>query len=173
MNKEVRKHIISIMIVSAFLIVTTTCVYMPKHNSILASVAFLNNIKNFYMEDLSDGVLLKNASPIKDEEGMKTDAYKFKVVNNSNRNITYNIMFRNKVEDESIKLANKYLRYTLSTSDDTVVPNTLPENNILASVTIPPHSEQVYEFRMWLDYDCDNDAFGKAFKGSIEIMEIK
>ena len=172
MKKEIKRSIIYLILVSTFLIVSTTCVYMPKHDKLLASVAFLNNIKNFYMEDLSDGVLLKNASPIKDEEGIKTNAYKFKVVNNSNRNITYNITFKNKVEDESIRLANKYLRYTLSTSDENIIPNTLPEDNILLSVTIPPHSEQVYEFRMWLDYDCDNDAFGKAFKGAIEIIEI-
>ena len=171
MNKEFRKHIISIVIVSIFLVVSTTCIYMPKRESLLSSVAFLNNVKNFHMEDLSGGVMLKNASPIKDSEGMKQDPYKFKVVNNTNRNITYNIIFKNTVDDESIKLDNKYLRYTLSTSEEEQTPNTLPEDSILVTVTIPPHSEQVYEFRVWLDYDCDNDAFGKAFKGAIEILE--
>ena len=173
MNKEIRKHVFSILKVMTFLIVSTAFIYMPRHSSVASALTFLNGVKSFYMEDLSDGVLLRDANPTKDEEGLEIDPYRFQVVNKSNRNITYRIIFKNKVEDESIRLANKYLRYSISTeNDNNVEVNTLSDDNILLTTTIVPGTTQVLNFRMWLDYDCDNDAFGKMFSAIIQIEEV-
>ena len=46
------------------------------------------------MQDLSSGILLKDAYPTSDSTGLKNDAYKFKIVNNSNSKITYQIVFQ-------------------------------------------------------------------------------
>jgi hypothetical protein len=147
---------------------------MPNHNSMASALTFLNGVQSFYMEDLSDGVLLKDANPTMDEDGLENEPYKFQVVNKSNRNITYKIIFKNKVENESEILANKYLRYSISTENSTEdIVSTLGADSIILTTTIIPNSTQVFNFRMWLDYDCDNDAFGKKFSGVIQIEEIK
>ena len=174
MNKEIRKHILSILAVITFLLLSTTFIYMPSHTNLASALTFLNGVKSFYMEDLSDGVLLKDANPTKDSEGLKNDPYKFQVVNKTNKNITYKIVFKNKIENEEERLANKYLRYSISTENSTEdVVSTLGEDSIILTTTIIPNSTQVFNFRMWLDYDCDNDAFGKKFSGVIQIEEVK
>lgn len=173
MNKEIRKRILSILAVLTFLLVSTVLIYMPNHANVASALTFLNGVQSFYMEDLSSGVLLKDANPTKDEDGLKIDPYKFQVVNKSNRNITYKIVFKNKVEDESVRLANKYLRYSISTENGSEEISTLSDDSIILTTTITPNTTQVFNFKMWLDYNSDDDAFGKRFSGVIQIEEIK
>lgn len=168
---------ISIIVVSLFLILTTTFVYLPKQENLLSSLAFLNQINSFYMEDLSSGLLLKNASCTKDEKGLAQDPYQFKVVNQTNRDITYQIVFQKdtkKVAQQGKEvLNNKYLRYTLKEGkQEYLEPKNLKEDGIIYEATIPKHSEVVYEFKMWLDYDADNEAMNKLLIGNIEIERI-
>ena len=146
MNNEIRKNILSILAVFTFMITSTLLIYMPNHTNMASALSFLSGVQNFYMEDLSSGVLLKEANPIKDNEGLELDPYTFQVVNKSNKNITYRIILENKVEDESIKLANKYLRYSISTENGNVEVNTLSDDSILLTTTITPNTTQVFYF---------------------------
>ena len=177
-NKEVRKSILSIILVSTFLIVMTCFVYLPKQESLLSSLAFLQNQKRFYIEELSSGILLKEAIPVSDAKGLTYDPYEFKVVNNSNQDITYNIIFNNNREKITSLgkevLPNKYLRYSIK-EKNTDINNiqTLTEDGIILTTIIPKNSEITYEFRMWLDYNADNGAMDKVFIGAIELEEIK
>ena len=118
MNKEIRKRLFSIAFVSTFLILMTTFVYLPSQENLSSAFAFLNNQKAFYMHDVTKGVLLHNAIPTKDSEGLENDPYTFEVVNNTNKNITYNIVFKNNEEKAKEKgmeiLPSKYLRFALS-----------------------------------------------------------
>ncbi len=172
MKNEIKKHILSILAVLTFLLLSTAFIYMPNHNSMASALTFLNGVQSFYMEDLSDGVLLKDANPTMDEDGLENEPYKFQVVNKSNKNITYKIVFKNKVDNEEERLANKYLRYSISTENTTEnVVSTLDEDSIILTTTITPNTTQVFNFRMWLDYNSDDDAFGKRFSGVIQIEE--
>ena len=178
MKKEIINRLLSIITVSLFLIVATTYVYLPNSKNLSSALAFLNHEKSFYMQDITKGVLLNNAVPVKDSEGLENDPYTFKVVNNSNKNITYNIVFRNDEEKAKAKgmelLPNKYLRYSVSNANATNLEGkTLSNDGILLTTTITPHSEQVFDFRMWLDYNSDDGAFDKIFIGSIAIEEVK
>lgn len=177
-DKEIRRLIISILGVSIFLIFMTAFVYLPKQQNLLSSLAFLQNQQRFYMQDITSGILLKDAPPVIDEKGLEYEPYLFKVVNNSNADITYNIIFKNnkeKIEAEGKEvLPNKYLRYSLKEENKIIVePVTLKDNGILYTTTIPSNSEMIFEFRMWLDYESDNGAMNKTFIGRIEIEEIK
>ena len=130
------------------------------------------------MEDISDGILLKDATPVTDKTGLENDPYTFQVVNNSNKNITYNIMFKNnkeKAEETGMEvLENHYLRYSLSLYNDTdLTATTLSDDGILLTTTITPGSKQVFNFRMWLDYNADDGAMDKVFIGTIEVEEVK
>lgn len=178
MKKEIINRLLSIIAVSLFLIVSTTFVYLPNSKNLTSALAFLNHEKSFYMQDVTEGVLLHNATPTLDTEGFENDPYTFKVVNKSNTNITYRIVFKSDKEKISKSdmevLPNRYLRYSISNFDDTnLEANTLGDDGILLTTTIPPHSEQKFNFRMWLDYNADDGAFDKIFIGRIAIEKVK
>jgi hypothetical protein len=177
-KKEMKRLIFSIISVSLFLMFMTSFVYLPKQENLLSSMAFLQNQKRFYMQDLSSGILLKDAYPTSDSTGLKNDAYKFKIVNNSNSKITYQIVFQNNEEQAKLKgkevLPNKYLRYVINKENEPFknIQN-LSDDGILYTATIDAKSEETFEFRMWLDYNADNGAMDKIFIGKIELVEVK
>lgn len=178
MKKDIRKHVLSIIFVSTFLILMTTFVYLPNSENLASALAFLNGEQSFYMEDISSGLLLKDAVPTKDSEGLEIEPYTFRVVNKTKHNITYQIVFKNNKEKAKEKgmeiLDNKYLRYAISYDSDTnLEANTLPDDGVIATFTALPNSKQVLNFRMWLDYNSDDGAMGKMFVGTIELREIK
>lgn len=177
-KKEVRRHIISIISVSLFLIFATTFIYIPKQANLMSSFAFLQNVQNFYMKELTSGILLHDAMPTKDEKAIQNSPYTFQVVNNSNEDITYQIIFKNNEEKAKAKgkevLPNRYLRYSLISNNKTIVePSTLSDNGILYTTTIKANSTQTFDFRMWLSYYADNGAANKIFIGKVEIQEIE
>lgn len=178
MKKEIKSRIFSIIAVSTFLIIMTTFVYLPKQTNLLSALAFLNGEQAFYMEDLSEGVLLRSAVPTKDSEGLKNDPYQFQVVNKSSKNITYQIVFKNNEEKAKLKgkevLPSHYLRYSVSDSNDTnLEAKTLTDDGILLTTTITPNSTETFNFRMWLDFNADDGAMDKVFIGTIEVNEVK
>ena len=46
------------------------------------------------------------------------------------------------------------------------------KSKTVAETTIDANSSSTFEFKMWLDYNSDNEAMDKAFVGKIEIEEI-
>lgn len=177
-KKEIRKHIISIVVVSFLLIFSTAFIYLPKQENLVSALAFLQMQKGFYMEELSSGILLKDASPVLDEYGIKNDPYSFKVINDTNSDVTYKIVFKNNEEKAKARgmevLPNRYLRYNLvSEGKELVTPSTLSDDGILYVATVKANSSQTFDFRMWLDYEADNGAMNKIFIGKVAIEEIK
>lgn len=177
-KKEVRKHILSIISVSLFLIIMTAFVYVPKQENLLSSLAFLQTQQNFYMKDLSSGILLHDATPTRDSKAMDNEPYRFQVVNNSNKDITYQIIFVNNEEKAKAKgkevLPNRYLRYSLTNTNNSLVePSTLADDGILYTTTIKANTTETFDFRMWLDYNADNGAMNKIFIGTMEIKKIE
>lgn len=175
--RENRKSILSIIIVLFFLVFMTCFVYLPKQENLLSSLAFLQNQENFYLKDLSQGILLNDAVPVTDEIGMQYEPYKFKVVNNSNSDITYRIVFRSDYSKMNIRkvdvLSNQYLRISLNSNNKILVnPMTLSEDGIIYTTTIQAHSEERFELRMWLDWNSDNDAMDKVFIGKVEVDKL-
>lgn len=177
-KKEIRKHIISIISVSLFLIIMTTFVYLPKQENLLSSFAFLQMQRNFYIEELTEAILLRNAAPTKDSKALENDPYRFKVVNKTNKDITYKLVFKGDKEKAREKgkelLPHKYLRYVLyEEGSKEIIPTTLSDDGILYEATIPSNSEVTFEFKMWLDYEADNGAMNKIFIGRVELERIE
>ena len=173
-KNEKIKCILSIISVSFFLIFMTCSVYLPKRLTLLSSYAFLQNQKDFYIEDLSKGIFLKDVVPVTDDIGLQYDPYRFRVVNNSNSEIVYQIVFnknttKTEMNAENI-LSNKYLKFSLnSLYNELVEPTILSDDGIIYKASIDAHSQEIFEFRMWLDWDADNDAMNKVFTGKVEI----
>lgn len=173
-KRENIKSILSIISVSFFLIFMTCSVYLPKRLILLSSFAFLQNQKDFYIEDLSKGILLKDIIPVTDDIGLQYDPYQFRVVNNSDSKVVYQIVFSKNVTKTEINekniLSNKYLKFSLnSLSNKLVEPTILPDDGIIYKASIDAHSQEIFEFRMWLDWDADNGAMNKIFAGKVEI----
>ena len=173
MNKEIRGRVASILIVLSFLVLSTVFFYMPRHNVLMSSMAFLQMKRSFYVEDLSNGISIKDAYPVKDSEGLKNNPYTFKIVNNSNKEIKYQIIFSNDIESNNI-LENNYLRYSLSNIDDENIKiDTLSNDGIIFESTLKAKEEKVFNYRMWLNYDSDENSMGKIFVGTIKIEKVK
>lgn len=179
MKKNQRQHLIlSIITTTLFLVFSTCFIYFPKQDNLFASLAFLQEEQKFYMEELSDGILLNDAYPVTDAQGMGYEPYRFRIVNNSNYDISYQIKFNN--NEKKIKslgkevLPNKYLRYIIKEeNEEYTLANTLGDDSIIYSSIIPANSKKVFEFKMWLDYNSDSNAMNKTFIGKIEITEVK
>lgn len=176
MKKEVKRSIISIILVTVFLVTMTTFVYLPKKANLMSSLAFLNNQKRFYMTEVTSGILLHDATPVSDKKGLENDPYVFKVVNTSNKDINYKIVFKNN-EDKAISmgkevLPNKYLKYSINEINTDITVNNLTSDGTIYTGIIPKNSEITFEFRMWLDYNADNGAMNKVFVGNIVLVEM-
>lgn len=176
-NNEKIKTILSIITTTIFLVTMTAFVYLPKQENLLSSMAFIKNINRFYIQDLSDGILLRDATPMSDKKGTSLEPFRFKVVNNSNKDITYRIVFLNNEKEANARgmeiLNNRYLRYTLKDGNNEYLePENLAEDGILYETTIAKNSEAIFEFKMWLDFDADNGAMNKVFIGTIELVEM-
>lgn len=175
-NKNIISHIGSIIFVIIFLLISTIFVYYPNKQALLSSYTFLKNQENFYLEELSDGIKLAEAFPISDEEGINTDLYQFKIVNNSDKEIHYQLLFKNqldKIEARNLMpLSAKYLRYSIQKKSSDIKIDTLPESEIIYDDIIPANSEVVFDFRIWIGENFDIEAMGKTFIGQMEVVEI-
>lgn len=177
-RKEIISHLMSIAFIIVFLIVGTVYVYYPTKSNLLSSVTFLQKQENFYIQDVSSGIKLAEAFPISDSEGLQSTPYQFKIVNNTNHEIKFQLLFRNqldKVNERGLEaLDAKYLRYSLQQFDKETIVNELDESEIIYTGTIASNSELTYNFSLWLGEDnFDEDAMGKTFIGQMEIKEIK
>ena len=177
LNKmETMKSILSIIGVLIFLIFITCFVYLPNRQILLSSFA-LQKQNDFYIENLSESISLKDAIPVPDSIGLQYNPYQFKIVNNSNSEIVYQIVFHKSSSEIGAQeidiLSNRYLKFSLKSLDNTLVePTILPDDGILYNASLAAHSQLVFEFRMWLDWDADNNAMDKVFVGKIEINSI-
>lgn len=175
-NKEIKSHIMSIAFIIAFLLIGTIYIYYPNKENLLSSLIFLQNREKLYIEELSEGIKLAEAYPISDEEGLTNDSYQFKIRNESNEDIHYQIIFKNQlekiIENNLSPLASKYLRYSVQEENGNLKIETLSEDEIIYDAIISANSEITFDFRVWLGENFDDDAMGKTFIGRMEVVEI-
>ncbi|MDD6223596.1 MAG: hypothetical protein PUB18_01170 [bacterium] len=174
---KITGHLISILFIVFILVIGTVYVYIPNKEELLSSFSFLKRGNDLSIQDLSSGIHLAEAFPITDEEGLTTDAYQFKVINRSNHNLSYQIFFRNqkdKIKAHGLEvLSARYLRYAISEEGKESIVQNLLEDELVYEGVILANSERVFDFRIWLDEDCGDDAMGKSYIGKMEIVEKK
>ncbi len=173
-NKEFKNIIFFVMIIA----ITGLFVFGANNKSLQSALAFLNKKSTFYMEDLTSGINQNSEKYTNDEDGINNQAYRFKVINNSNLNINYIIKFTNntnKVKELGYKsLDNHYLRYAIRLgNNDYSTPSNLNNDGIVLKTSIKAKSEQIYDFATWLDSNADENAQEKMFIGKISIEKVK
>lgn len=178
-KKEARHYLNSMIMVIIFLLIATNYFYYPKKIEMERAMAYAQNQATISITDLSDGIRLSEAYPIPDEEGLAGDPYRFQVNNYGAQPIQYQIVFENNVEKVrslgAEVLANHYLRYFLKeeTGSQLQVLDNLPENGVLATVTIASLEEQTFSLHLWLDYNADDGVQNKSFLGTIKIIKVE
>ena len=175
-NKEIRSRIASIVFILIFLIVSTLYAYYPTKANLTSAFAFLENRESFYMKELSDGIKIAEAFPISDELGLASDSYQFKIINDTDKDIHYQLVFKNQLDKITARnllpLDSKYLRYSIQNNKSDLKIETLTDSEIVYDAVIEADSELTFDFRIWLGENFDNDAMGKTYIGQMEVVEV-
>ena len=177
-NKKIFSHLMSIACIILFLVAATVYIYYPNKEQLLSSFAFLQTQEGFYIKEISSNSNLTAPYPVSDEEGMNNEAYQFKVVNNTNEEKHYQLIYKNQVDiikkRELLPLETKYLRYSINEENNKEMePTTLSEDEVVYEAVIAPNSESTFNFRIWLGENCDEGTLGKTYIGQMELKEIE
>ncbi len=118
-------------------------------------------------QEESGAIVLRNAYPMKDEEGIALDPYIFSVENKGNIAAKYQISI---VEDESNTLNRSNLRYELKKQGEEGTISNLDDLVIKDNITLEGLQKDTYELRIWLDENTGNEAMGKTWKGKVQVV---
>ncbi len=113
-------------------------------------------------DDASDVISIENAYPVSDEDGMKTDPYKFTVENNGTLTAKYRLrlvkdptLYPNGIENAD----SSHIKYGFQKGDGDMVIGLIDETEgilITDEVLTSQHSE-TYSIRLWIDSEEDID----------------
>lgn len=178
MNQEVKKEVIfrtaSIILWTIFLIVATFFWFLPK-NEFTRTQSYSMNQSFFYLEKLSEKISSLDTYPMSDEMGLQQKSFSFQVVNQFDQEVTYAVSFQNdlsKIEEPEKSLKNNYLRYQIIRNGEPLPIQNLNLDGTLLVSTVTAHSQDVYELRVWLDKNVENEAQDKEFYGVISVHTI-
>ncbi len=118
-------------------------------------------------QEESGAISLKNAYPMKDEEGITLDSFNFSVENKGDITAKYQISI---LEDESNTLNRSSLRYELKKQGEEGAISNLNDLVIKDNVTLDEGQKDTYELRIWLDEATGNEAMGKTWKGKVQVI---
>jgi len=119
-------------------------------------------------------ILQENNIPISDAEGKDLDGYKFSLINNENKPLSYTIYIvedtvTNKTPSNDIKMY--YTRDYGNVSEMRLLSETNnSENKLLESGTIPANTTFNYDLKLWLDKNAGNEILGTTYSCHIEVV---
>ena len=137
-------------------------------------------------ESGSDGINIENAIPVSDEEGKSNQAYKFSIINNDKKKITYGLYLDNDEEQKSDcdtekgsscgLLNHDVISYQLKKNGSVIGEGTLSslEDNLLHnSEGIESKGTDKYELVIWLNKTAENDSIDKYYFGRIRVDAVE
>lgn len=163
MEFDIFKRIVRIIIVTIFLLV---CSFM--RNDMEHSYVNAKSFDDLGFFELSDGISLTDAYPVKDEVGMEYNGYRFGIVNNSDIDRNYKISL---IKDNSSTLDYSCIRYQLIKNGEVVVyADMISSDGILYIDNISSKNSDIYEIKFWINYYAGNEILGKHFLTKIAIL---
>lgn len=126
-------------------------------------------------DTVSDGILLQNAVPTSDTDGLTTRAYTFTLENEGTKGVKYKIYLDDiALEEDKVRLPDKYVKYSLTKNGSTTTEllNTTGENpnRILDDDTIEGKTKNYYTLRIWMDKTADMSVMGNIFYAKIRAV---
>ena len=108
-------------------------------------------------------IVLANAFPTIDSEGMKSKPYKLTIKNIGTLPYVFDLRMLSTTEENTID--TKYIKVMV----DDNLPTTLyaTSGTIASNVIVYPEEERVFSIRMWLDFNTPNQELGKTFIAKI------
>lgn len=133
------------------------------------------NLKIKLDDMFSEGILLQNAVPTSDKDGLTTKAYTFTLENESTKGVKYKIYLDDiALEESKVRLPDKYIKYSLTKNEDTTTRllNTTGENpnRILDNDTLDGKATNYYTLRIWMDKTADMSVMGNVFYAKIRAV---
>ena len=164
MDNKISKYIIQ-MLSTIIILITSTFIWIQNQDKKIDFITLDNEI---YIEELSNPITLSNVYPTKDEDGIKEQGYTFKVINNTNKEEVI-FYLQNTLKEQENSLNYKYIRYQVTKNNKIIVkPTNIKENGIL--FTDDNTNESTYEIKMWIDYNSDNNVYGKNFSTKLALL---
>lgn len=135
-------------------------------------------------EDASEGISLTNAYPMTDQEGLKTTSYEFTLKNDGTIPSDYTIYLEDTTDESDIK-AFPVLKYDLKkteyNNDDSIKTDEVDTMQLLSAIkttdgivldsgTLEVGEYSKYSFKLWIDYDANDDYQNSHFKGNLKIV---
>lgn len=130
---------------------------------------------NLELGETKEGIQLKNAIPISDEKGLKTEEYTFTITNKGDIPSEYTVYLDDvELEKDQVRLPDDMVKYSLVKNGAERAPalvSTLGKNanRRLDSGKIAPKATNTYTLKVWIDYDADNSIMGKVFSTKIRV----
>jgi len=163
---------LSILLVSAFLVISTCFIFLPNHREMVGALSYLGGMQNLSFVELSDDLELAYDCPIPDEVGVTTEAYRFQVVNHGNRSVRYQLSLltgttANRVPQDSV-------HFVISKGDgECSEVMTLGENGELLLDEVSEFSTNTYSLQFWIRSDVDSSVIGKSFQAVINLTAVQ
>ncbi len=164
MNNKISEYVMQIFL-TIIILITSTFIWIENQDK---KIDFITLESENYIEELSNPITLSNVYPTKDEDGIKEQGYTFQVINSSNKEeITFYL--QNTLEEQENSLNYKYIRYQVTKNNKIIVkPTNIKENGIL--FTDNNTNKSTYEIKMWIDYNSDNNVYGKNFSTKLALL---
>lgn len=135
-------------------------------------------------EDASEGISLTNAYPMTDQEGLKTTSYDFTLKNDGTIPNSYTIYLEDTTGEAEVK-AFPVLKYDIKkteyNADDSIKTAEVDTMQLLSAIkttdgivldsgTLEVGEYSKYSFKLWMDYDANDDYQNSHFKGNLKIV---
>ena len=166
------RYFLSIVFVSAFLILSTVFVFMPSHSQMASALSFLSNSKSLSFIAISDDLALEKNYPIADEVGQITKAYEFQIKNQGVEEQRYQISFF--TGDSDTSLEQSAIHYVIQKNGDKFSEvQTLAEDGIIVSDTIIGKNSENFAIKFWVHDENDLSIQGKTFQGIMSLNVLQ
>ncbi len=181
-KKRIVRNITLVVITALIVSLTVTFAFWKKDVDQEDS----NFVKSLCMDvsiiNEEDDIILENAYPISDEDGLSLKPYKFTIKNNCETTAKYNINFELL---NSTTLSDKYVAISLNgekkgilnelEKTNTTIDNALSSESgySLEEGTLDGGEEKSYELRIWMDKSVtaeDTDSMNKTLEGKITLI---
>ena len=170
---------LTILIIILILIIGTSYALLQK-NIIGANGKVVYKVGNLEVkldETGAKDIVLINAIPIEDSEGLKNDAYNFSVINNGNTDLKYTIYLeddseaKNSCGTDCELIPYNFVKYNLSSDITSSKTSNLSSSSTeLYTGTIKSKATDKFNLRVWLSIDADNTAMNKYYFGKIKVV---
>ena len=167
MNRKVIILVISIIVVLIILSTTTYALFFRKdklENTESYTAGILDIVIENDEEGLGETLNLANSLPITDEEGKKSNPYKFKITNKGNLSYTFDLLLNNTTTSNQINA--DYIKIMVD-DNEPVSLSSLKDSVIASDLTLNPEESKIISIRIWLDINTPNSEIGKIFSAKI------